>query len=250
MIKPALALAAASSLPLSAAAVAAPQITIAPGGPVVELNVFESVDVAPDTATIGAGVTTEAPTASVALRQNSEEMQKVVARIAALGIPERDIQTTGINLNARYDYDQQAQRQVFRGYQASNRVSVVLRRIDDTGRVLDALVEAGATDLSGPSFGIENEEPARSEARKRALTRAAAQAEAYAAMLGYEGVRVLAISESMEGSGPMPEMMMARRPLAAAAAAPPPVRPGMVATGIGIAITYELIGKGGTATVR
>lgn len=249
MIKPALALAAASSLALPAAAVAAPQVTIAPGGPVVELNVFESVEIAPDTATIGAGVTTEAPTATAALRQNSEEMQKVVARIKALGIAEKDIQTTGINLNARYDYDQQTQRQVFRGYQAANRVSVVLRKIDDTGRVLDALVEAGATDLSGPSFGIDNDEPAKAEARKRALTRAAGQAEAYAAMLGYDGVRVLAISENMAGSGPMPEMMMAKRSLDVAAG-PPPVQPGLVTAGIGISVTYELVGKGGAASPR
>jgi len=242
MIKPALALAAASALAAPAAATAS-QITIAPTGPVVELNVVESVEVAPDTATIGAGVTTEAPTATAALRQNSEEMQKVVARLKALGIAGQDIQTTGINLNARYDYNQQTQRQVFRGYQAANRVNVVLRKIDDAGRVLDALVEAGATDLSGPSFSIDDDEPARSEARKRALARAAAQAKAYAAMLGYEGVRVLAISESMTGSGPMPEMMAKRS--AGMAAAPPPVEPGLVATGIGITVTYELVGEGG-----
>ena len=246
MPKPAVLLAAASALSLPAAGLAAAEIDIAARGPVVELNVFESVEVAPDIATIGAGVTTEAASATEALRQNSAEMQKVVARIKALGIADKDIQTTGINLNPRYDYDQQAQRQVFRGYQASNRVSVTLRRIEEAGRVLDALVAAGATDLSGPSFGIDDEEPAKAEARKRAVARAEAQARSYAAMLGYSGARVLAISESLSGRGPMPETGNLRV-VSMDVASAPPVEPGMVRTGISMAITYELVGAPASA---
>lgn len=242
MMKPAIALAAATALTLPVTGLAAANVDIASNGPVVELNVFESVDVAPDLATIGAGVTTEAPTATEALRQNSSEMQKVIARIKALGVAEKDIQTTGINLNARYDYDQQTQRQVFRGYQASNRVSVILRKIDDTGRVLDALVQAGATDLSGPNFSIDDDTAAKDAARARAVERAGAQAKAYAAMLGYDGARVLAISESMAGNGPMPVMAKSRMMAEMAEAAP--VQPGMVQAGVNVSITYELVRNG------
>jgi uncharacterized protein YggE len=238
----ALALAAATALTLPAHALAAANVEIEAVGPVVELSVYESVDVAPDTATIGAGVTTEAPTATEALRQNSAEMQKVIARIKALGVAEKDIQTTGINLNARYDYDQQTQRQLFRGYQVSNRVSVTLRKIDDTGRVLDALVEAGATDLGGPNFSIDDDTAAKDAARTRAVARAEAQAKAYAAMLGYDGVKVLSINEGLAGNGPMPEMAKGRGVVAMAADAAP-VQPGMVQAGVSIAITYELTGS-------
>ena len=240
MMKPALVFMAASAFMLPATALAAANVEIDSTGPVVELNVYESVDVAPDTATIGAGVTTEAPTATDALRQNSAEMQKVIARIKSLGIAEKDIQTTGINLNARYDYDQTTQRQVFRGYQASNRVSVILRKIDDTGRVLDALVTAGANDINGPSFSIDDDTAAKAAARKRAVERAEAQAQSYATMLGYDGVKVLSISESIAGNGPMLEMAKSRGMVAMAADAAP-VQPGMVQAGVTIAITYELV---------
>ncbi len=246
MLRPALVFIAANALTLPAHGLAAADIDIAATGPVVELSVYESVEVAPDIATIGAGVTTDAPTATAALRQNSAEMQTVIARIKALGIAEKDIQTTGINLNARYDYDQATQRQVFRGYQASNRVAVILRKIEDTGRVLDALVEAGANDLNGPSFALENDQPAKDAARKRAVARAQAQAKAYADMLGYDGAKVLSISESMAGSGPMPEMMKLRATAQTAAAAPP-VQPGMVSAGISVTITYELVNGTGAA---
>jgi hypothetical protein len=240
MIRPAIALLAASALSIPAHTLAAAEIEIEASGPVVELNMFESVSVAPDIATIGAGVTSEAPTATAALQQNSDEMTKVIARIKALGVAEKDIQTTGINLNAMYDYSQESQRQVFRGYQVSNRVSVILRKIEDTGKVLDALVAAGANDLNGPSFSIENDEAAKDAARKRAIDRAQARAKAYADMLGYDDAKVLAIAENIDGRGPMPEMAEIRLS-SAKADAPPPVQPGMVSTGISITIKYELV---------
>lgn len=245
MIRPAIALLAASALSIPAHTLAAAEIEIEANGPVVELNVFESVSVAPDIATIGAGVTSEAPTATAALRQNSAEMTKVIARIKALGVAEKDIQTTGINLNAMYDYNQETQRQVFRGYQVSNRVSVTLRKIEDTGRVLDALVAAGANDLNGPSFSIENDDAAKDSARKRAFERAQAQAKAYADMLGYDDAKVLAIAENIEARVPMPQMAEMR--MNAAKADAPPVQPGMVSTGISITIKYELVKDGSSA---
>lgn len=245
MIRPAIALLAASALSIPAHTLAAADIQIAASGPVVELSVFESVSVAPDMATIGAGVTSEAPTATEALRQNSAEMIRVIARIKALGVAEKDIQTTGINLNAMYEYSQETQRPVFRAYQVSNRVSVILRNIDDTGKVLDALVAAGATDLNGPSFSIENDEAAKDSARKRAFERAQAQAKAYAEMLGYDDARVLVIAESIEGQTPMPEMAEMR--LSVAKSDTPPVQPGMVTSGISITIKYELVKAGDPA---
>jgi uncharacterized protein YggE len=172
-------------------------------------------------------------------------MTKVVAQIKALGIAEKDIQTTGISLGAQYDYNENGA--VFRGYQAANRVSVTLRKIDDTGRVLDALVEAGATDLSGPEFRIENDTAAKEQARTRAVARGEAQAKAYAKMLGYDGARVLAISETIEGAFPLFEAAKSVA-LAADAAAAPPVQPGMVSTGVSVTITYELTGKSAAGT--
>lgn len=240
MIRPAIALFAASAFAFPVHTLAAAEIEIEAEGPVVELSVFESVSVAPDIATIGAGVSTEAPTATEALRQNSAEMQKVIAQIKALGVADKDIQTTGINLNAMYDYDQDARRQVFRGYQASNRVSVILRKIEAAGKVLDALVAAGATDLNGPSFAIENDEPAKDAARKRAIERAQARVQAYAGLFGYDSAKVLAITESIEGRGAVPELAMMRAS-ADMVNAEPPVQPGMVSTGVSITIKYELM---------
>lgn len=225
--------AAAASAPLAAA-----QVQIASSGPVVELNVQESIDIEPDIATISAGVTSEAPTAVEAMRQNATEMRRVIERIKSLGVAEKDIQTTGINLNARYDYDRNSQQQVFRGYQVSNRVSVKLRDIDRTGAVLDALVEAGATDLGGPSFSADDDTAAKEEARTKAMARARAQALSYARMAGYGAIRLLEVSESIVGSGPVPPVMRTASIDAAQESAP--VQPGMISSGVNLTVKYEM----------
>lgn len=226
------------------AAVASPavasEVQVQSQGPVVALTVTESVEAAPDIVEIGAGVSTTEATAVEAMRANSQKMAAVVARIKSLGIAARDIQTTGINLSPRYDYDQRTQDQVFRGYVASNRVSVTLRDVGETGEVLDALVEAGANDISGPSFSIDDDTAARAQARQAALKTAQAQASDYARWAGYSGVRLLEISETSYPGRPMP---MAARMVADSAApppAPPPVEPGLVGTSVTVSVTYEM----------
>lgn len=225
---------------MAATSAQAAEVQIASQGPVVELTVMEQVEADPDLVTVGAGVTTNATTAVEALRLNSVEMRKVINRLKALGVAERDIQTTGINLNARYDYDQRAQRQVFRGYQASNRVSVKLRKVDDTGKVLDALVVAGATDLDGPRFSLEDDKEAKAEARSRAMARARAQSLEYARLAGYSDLRLLEVNETITGyNGPMPQMReIATMDVAEQSA---PVQPGLVSTSVNVTVKYEMV---------
>ena len=235
IVPTAIALAALATAPATAA-----DIQVQATGPVIELVVNEQVEVEPDTVTISAGVTTQAMTASDALRQNSTQMQSVIDRLRSLGIPERDIQTTRINLNARFDYDQQTRRQVFRGYEASNQVSVKLRDTEGVGNVLDALVQAGANNINGPRFSVSDDTQPKAEARRRALERARSMAMDYARVAGYSNVRVLKIAESVQGNAREYAadaiMVTAQR-----SAGAPPVQPGMVETGVTVSVTYEAV---------
>lgn len=236
----------AAALAISAVAVQpvahAGEVQMTASGPVIELSIYESVELGPDIATISAGVTSEALTAVEALRVNSAEMRRVVERIKSLGIEAKDIQTSGISLSPRYDYDREGQKQIFRGYQVSNRVSVKLRKIEQTGEVLDALVVAGATDIGGPSFSVDDDSAAQETARKRAMERARQRAEAYAAMAGYDGLRLLEINEALMGSGPVP--MADKRVMVAQESAAPPVEPGMITTGVSLLVKYEMVRNG------
>lgn len=230
------------AVPLFAAAFALPaqaaEVQIQSNGPTIDLTVTETVKGRPDIANVGAGVTREAQTAVEAMRINAREMRTIIDRIKALGIDEDDIQTTGVNLNARYDYDRQRQQQVFRGYQASNRVSVVLRDVDRVGQVLDALVAAGATDINGPSFSIDDDSAAKQQARQAALQRVQRMAQDYANWAGYTGVRLLNLREGVVRGRPMP--VVQARAMAMDAAESTPVQPGLVGTAVTLSVTYEM----------
>ena len=231
----------AAGLMAIASTAQAAEVQIAAQGPVVELSMVEEIAADPDLVTINAGVQTEAQTAVAALRQNSVEMRKVIDRIKALGIAEKDIQTTGISVNARYDYDQRTQSQIFRGYTAANRVSVKLREVDQTGEVLDALVSAGANDIGGPFFTLEDDEAAKAEARAGAMRRAQAQAQEYARLAGYSGLRLLEVNETITGNSPMPMYRAAPPPVALQSAdSAAPVQPGQVTTSVNVTVKYEM----------
>lgn len=224
------------------AAMAAPsqaaEIQIAVSGPVVELSVNESVSADPDIVDLSAGVTTRAQTAVAAMQANATQMTRVIERIEALGVDRDDIQTSGISLNPQYDYDQPNRRQVFVGYEVSNRVSVTLRDIQRTGEVLDALVEAGATDLGGINWGIDDLTEARTQARAAAVRTAQARASEYAQMAGYSGVRLLEISEAVFNT-PQPMKIVATAARAEMADATP-VRPGQVEADVTVTVKYEM----------
>ena len=74
----------------------------------------------PDIVRINAGVVTQAPTASEAIRQNAARMARVRAALRRAGIADRDIQTSAISLQPEYRYAEN-QPPVLTGYRASQR---------------------------------------------------------------------------------------------------------------------------------
>lgn len=234
MIRPILPIAAIAALASPAAA----EVAIESSGPVIQLSVSESVAVDPDIANLSAGVTTVAPTAVEAMRQNARQMNAVVDRIEALGIDEDDIQTSGVNLNPEYNYNQQTQQQEFRGYRVMNRVNIVLRDIQRTGEVLDALVASGATDLGGIGWAVDDPAPAVEQARQAAFATARQRAQNYARLSGYSDIRLLEISENVT-SRPMP--MMRQMATADVAEESTPVRPGQIDAGITVNFSFEMV---------
>src|SRR5690554_5069792 len=132
----------------------------------------------PDVASLSAGVVTQAADANAALKANSAQMSKVVATIRAAGVPERDVQTSGISIQPQYRYAEN-QSPVITGYQASNTVNIKVRDIGRLGEVLDALVASGANQVNGPNFEIGEPEAVYDEARQAALELAQARAAMY-----------------------------------------------------------------------
>ncbi|MDB6164783.1 MAG: outer membrane protein [Xanthomonadaceae bacterium] len=191
----------------------------------------------PDVAAISAGVVTQALDANAAMRANATQMDKVMTAIQAAGIAQRDIQTSGINLNPQYKYVEN-QNPTIIGYQASNNVNLRVHDIGKLGKVLDALVASGANQVNGPSFEIDQPEPAYDEARRAALDKAQTRATMYAKALGLRVRRIVSISEGggFRPPGPVPMMAMAKAMDRAETA----VSPGETSLSVSLDVVFEL----------
>ena len=204
------ALAMGVAVPTAASAQTA-QVMVPMAGTRLDVSATGEVSRIPDVAIISAGVVTRQPTASAAIQENAARMERVLAALKRAGVPDRDVQTSSINLNPEYRY-QENQPPQLNGYTASNQVSVRFRDIRNSGRILDALVAEGANQINGPTLTIDKPETALDEARTQALATGRARADFYARALGKRVVRLVSVSE---GGGnypapPMPMMMEAR----------------------------------------
>jgi uncharacterized protein YggE len=128
-------------------------------------------------ATISFGVVTEATTAAEAMQMNATRMNQVMAALRRAGIEARDVQTSGLNLSAQYDYVQNEPPRL-RGYQANNRVTVIINDLNAVGTTADAVVAAGVNQIDGISFGLKD--PTAAENRARQLAVRNLQAKAFA----------------------------------------------------------------------
>jgi uncharacterized protein YggE len=226
---------AAAALGVAAGAAAQPAPVVA--GTLLTLTAEGQTTRVPDVAEVSTGVVTTAPTAAAAMRDNAARMTAVVDAVKKAGVADRDIQTSGLNLSPQYRYENNAP-PVLTGYQASNTVSLRIRRIADTGKLLDALVAVGANQINGPSFVVENSAAALDEARVAAVKAGRARADLFAGAAGLKVKRIVSITEG-GGFEPGPRPMMAKAAMMDAAPAPP-VAPGEVALNVNVTMTFEL----------
>lgn len=204
----------------------------------LDVSAIGEVTRVPDMAIISAGVQTLQPTATAAIEENAARMERVRAALKRAGIEDRDIQTSSINLNPEYQYDQNRPPRLT-GYRATNTVNVKFRDLKRTGAILDALVAEGANQINGPSLTIDKPESALDEARTKAIANGRARADLYARALGMRVVRLISVSE---GGGynvppPMPMVqMMAER----AGSADSKIDPGTQQLQVNVSMSFEL----------
>jgi uncharacterized protein YggE len=215
----------------------AAEIKLTPTNPVVEIQVSEKEEAAPDIAILTTGVTTNGKTAKEAMDANNVRMQPVIAAVKAAGIMAKDIQTTGVRLGAEYDYSKSPAR--LKGYQASNSVSITVRDLAKLDKIMAAMVNSGANEMNGPNFSIDDPDALAAKARDKVFDKAAAKARAYALKAGFKNVKLLSVSENADQSYvPMMKMGMAA---AASDAAGPPIEPGEVSVTVSANFQFEMV---------
>lgn len=223
---------AAQAQPAAAPAIAAQATTL-------NLSAYGEVRTAPDMATINLGVTTTGATAQEASSANAQRMNQVIAALRKAGVAERDIQTSGLNLNAQYAYEQN-QPPRLTGYQASNQVTIRVMDLARLGQAIDAAVSSGANQMNGIGFALRDPAAAENEARRRAVRALQSKADLYAQATGLRLGRLVNLSEGGGYAPPPPMPMPVARMAAFEKADSTPVSPGEIEVRIDITGVYEL----------
>ncbi len=193
---------------------------------------------APDMAVISIGVRSEAPTAAAALRQNSADMSATIKKLKDLGIADKDIQTSGLSVNPRYNYENNRSQPEVIGFTASNSVTVRLRDLSSAGSVIDQAVQSGANTLGGVSFSFSEPKPLYDEARRDAVTEAKAKASLLTDAAGVRLGKLLYIQEGY-AQAPQPKMYSARMEMADSAANVP-MEAGESEVNVTVSLVYEI----------
>lgn len=152
-------------------------------------------EIEPDMATITIGVSKIDFSAQQAWLENNEKMSRIIDELKKLGVARSDMKTTRFSIRPLYDYERGTGEKKFKGYRVSHNIMVKVRNLESIGKLLDQIVFAGATDLSGISFGVENSEELESIARKRAVENAHAKAIELAQAAGVSLGTVVRIEE-------------------------------------------------------
>lgn len=197
----------------------------------------------PDIAVVNAGAVTEATTARLALDANTKIMSDAFAALRAMGVEDRDMQTSRLTVEPRYTYfdSSNGQRRPPRidGYSVSNQLRVRVRDLTIIGEVLDALITAGVNQMGGLSFAVDEPAALFAQAREAAVADAVAQAELLTQAAGVSLGRVISIGQNQANQRP-PQPQMARMAMAMDSAEAVPVATGEQELAATVTITWAI----------
>ena len=172
---------------------------------------------APDVAYITLGVETRDASADKAAQENADRMAKVFDALYALGLTDKELTTSGYNI---YSSTQVLNRglqneEYITTYHVHNRINVKTKDLTSVGQIIDAAVKAGANQVQGVTFDIEDKQEMQLEALKNAIRQGMAKAEVMADATGITLGGIASINENYASYAPVVSAMAFRLDAAA-----------------------------------
>src|SRR3990167_4409339 len=153
----------------------------------------------PDMAEFSLTVREEAEVVSDAQETAAEKVNNIITYLKGTGVEEKDIKTTSYNVYPKYEWQEivcitypcprGSQEQV--GFEVTQTLSVKVKDTKLAGELLSGVGGRGASDVSGLSFTIEDEDTLKAEARALAIDDAREKATVLAGELKVKLVRVV-----------------------------------------------------------
>jgi uncharacterized protein YggE len=237
-----LALVAAPALALSAIACDSGGDTyVTTGGPSEGISVSGEgrVSAAPDIATVLLGVRVEAATVEDAREQAAQLQTAILGSVKDNSVDSKDLQTSNFQISPLYTADSS---RAIRGYSVTNTLSLKVRKLSDLSKIIDDATKAGSNNITvqGITFGLDDPEGLKTEARKLAIEQAKQRAEDTAKEMGVSLGKPISISEGYSGGVYDSAVPMAAAPRTGAADTPTPIESGSLDVVMNVQIIYRI----------
>ena len=180
------------------------------------------------------GVETQGPSLQVAVDENKAKMNALLDTLKKEGVAEKDMRTSNYSVYTERlsAPDGSGTGQLI--YHVANQVEVTVRDVNQLGDVLDKAVAAGANNIYGVYFNVEDTARLDADARTKAVADAQARAADLARLNGVELGEVLSVSEVVGGATPMYRMAEGM------GGGGTPVQPGELEMAVSLQITYAI----------
>jgi hypothetical protein len=193
----------------------------------------------PDIARVTVGIETQAPSLQTAVDDNKAKMNGLLETLQELGLAEKDIRTSNYSVYTERVSPPASGAEVSANqmiYHVTNQVDVTLRDVNQIGNVLDKAVAAGANNIYGVNFSVEDTAKLEADARAKAVADGQARAEELAQLNGVQLGEVLTVSEVVGGAVPL----YRDAAMGLGGGGGTPVQPGELEMSVSIQITYAV----------
>ena len=168
----------------------------------------------PDMAYVTLGVEARRPTLAAARTEVNAAIERVLALTRELKIDPKFVDSTRLQVQPDYRWDEKASQQVLLGYLVSRQVDVELRDLDRLGTLLEKSVSAGVNQVGGARLDSSRRKELEREALAQAVDDARLNADALARAAGARLGPVQGISST--GTMPVPLYVDRAKSVAAA----------------------------------
>jgi len=167
-----------------------------PSSPEIAVTGRGEVRVAPDFARLQVTVETRSSSANAAAADNAARLTRTIAAVRAAGVDSAQISTAGFSVSQDYEKNRPS------GFVVRNGLRIEVRQITDVGKVIDAALNAGATQVNSVQFLRSNVQDARRSALALAVAEARRDAEALAQAAGGSLGKLLYLTSSFASLPP------------------------------------------------
>jgi uncharacterized protein YggE len=209
--------------------------------PFIAASAVGETRVTPDRAMLNIAVESHAETAAAAGADNASKQKHVIDAVKAAGIAAAQIRTSGYNVSPEYGQQRDKSPKVT-GYRAYNTVQIEIRDIEAVGKVIDAALGAGATNLGSLGLYASNTDPARREALQKAVTKARGEAETAATAAGGSLGPLIELTIDPVGlPQPLMRSVVATSAMMGAAPAPTPIETGEIVITAVVRVRWQFV---------